>query len=347
MLFVFEKEWCKLKTFQKNLKKDFAYQLGVIKTIIEVENKLDYTDDNKDAEMFFSGLFNLMYGYKLKNLNDQIQNTPGIDLGDEKAKVCYQITSRNDREKIKESLHKFKKFKWDKVYDNLYIFIIGTKKKYKDFPEYDFDLDNIIDIPKIIKEICNLPYPEQEKILKYLISEGPLLKNNDEYIDVQLKKGTYSKFLKKYFISEYRKTGKKIINQFSEELSDLDRTTRVLIYAIMMKSVDVDDGGISFDSYDILKRLKWSEDIFIKELNILRRKGWVDVKNEMDIIDVIREIDDWECYNKYLLCLSYSKDGNEWFNMLYDFLKTKSKNKKQLDEYFEKLILNLNFTVLN
>ncbi|WP_260857456.1 hypothetical protein [Bacillus thuringiensis] len=82
-------------------------------------------------------------------------------------------------------------------------------------------------------------------------------------------------------------------------------------------------------------------------INMLRRKGWVDVKNEMDIIDIIRDIDDWECYNKYLLCLSYSKDGNEWFNMLYDFLKTKSKNKKQLDEYFEKLILNLNFTVLN
>lgn len=323
-----------------------ALRLNFIEAKIKTDNRLNFTDNNIKAEKYFEGLFNLIYGYKLKNLNKQRKNTPGIDLGDKKTKVCYQVTSTNERKKIDESIKKFEKYEWDKDYDTLNIFIIGTKKKYRKLPPCNSKLE-IIDIPGIREEIDDLPLEKQIDIWTYVKLHNPLPDIDDAYQTVILKKSTYSIFLKEYFISEYRKTAKKIINQLAEELSEFDITTRTLIYVILMKSVIVDGMGVSFSFYEISKKLKWSEDTLIKELNILKREGWIDVNFIMDTEDEIYGITDIEYYTRDLVCLSYSKDGNEWFSMMYDFLKSKSKNKKRFDEYMEKLILDLNFKVLN
>ncbi|MBD2139290.1 SMEK domain-containing protein [Anabaena sp. FACHB-1237] len=75
------------------------------------------TDINKVAETILTHLLAEVYDYReLKNLNSETNNYPGIDLGDEKARVAFQITSTSDNEKIKDTLGKFVKYELYRTY---------------------------------------------------------------------------------------------------------------------------------------------------------------------------------------------------------------------------------------
>lgn len=78
---------------------------------LQVQNAaaMGKTDINRVSEVVLVPLFVEIFGYKnLKNLNDTAQaNYPGIDLGDETARVAVQVTSSSDNEKIKDTLQKF------------------------------------------------------------------------------------------------------------------------------------------------------------------------------------------------------------------------------------------------
>ena len=70
---------------------------------------MNRTDINRISEVVLIPLFAELFGYKnLKTLNTPLQpNYPGIDLGDETARVAFQITSSADNEKLKETLTQF------------------------------------------------------------------------------------------------------------------------------------------------------------------------------------------------------------------------------------------------
>lgn len=77
-------------------------------TEIRLNNAFNYYDINLLGEDIARDLLNIIYDYNLVNLNEKQKNYPGIDLGDEKVKICFQVTSRNDVRKIKDGLGKFK-----------------------------------------------------------------------------------------------------------------------------------------------------------------------------------------------------------------------------------------------
>ncbi|WP_446352514.1 SMEK domain-containing protein [Coleofasciculus sp. A1-SPW-01] len=60
------------------------------------------TDINKGAETLLIPLFSAVYGYThLQNLNEtEGSNYPGIDLGDETARVAFQITSTSKTDRM-------------------------------------------------------------------------------------------------------------------------------------------------------------------------------------------------------------------------------------------------------
>ncbi|MES5837803.1 SMEK domain-containing protein [Bacillus cereus group sp. MG11] len=321
-------------------------RLNYIKLCIETDNRLNLTDKNIKSERFFAGLFNLIYGYKLKNLNKKIRNVPGIDLGDTENKVCYQVTATNDRKKIIESVEKFIAYGWEKDYDILNVFIIGTKKKYREFKEFNLDF-NIIDISEIRTEVEDLPLEKQAEIYNYVISYIPFPDIDDVYQTVELKKGKYSKFLKVYSRPEYKKKDKKAINQLAKELSELDIATRKLIYSIMKKAIKV-DGGIIFKLYEVSKNLKWTYEEVINELNILRDKKWVESLYVEDEMEQLFEVSDCVYYERGPICLSYYRNDAEWLSCIHRFLYQESKKKKQesFAELLKKLILMLDFSVL-
>ena len=105
--------------------------LNSLAFFINKSNVLGLTDGNKLSENFFRDLLNDTFGYNLKNLNNDNPNCAGVDLGDEKEKICIQVTSDNSSEKIQESINKTENDGRHNNYDRIVIMIIGYKKKYK------------------------------------------------------------------------------------------------------------------------------------------------------------------------------------------------------------------------
>lgn len=121
--------------------------MSLFVTEIRTATAMDKTDINKISENILIPLFAEIYGFKnLKNLNfTEGSNFPGIDLGDEIAKVAFQITATPNLKKIKHTLNKFIENELYKKYDRLIIYILLEKQKsYSD-----------IEINKIIKGKLN------------------------------------------------------------------------------------------------------------------------------------------------------------------------------------------------
>lgn len=140
---------------------------------VRAKSKLGLTDANRIAEDFYCGLLNLVYGCKLKNLNNQEQDYAGIDLGDESGSICVQVTSDNTSEKIQYTLDISKKYSYQEAYQRLVVLLINFKKDYtttfiSSFPS--FTKDEIWDTHTLLKDI-------------YAINDMARLKEIVEYLD--------------------------------------------------------------------------------------------------------------------------------------------------------------------
>ena len=128
---------------------------------VKSNNCVDFFDINRVSEDLALKLLNETYGYHLVNLNYTKANYPGIDLGDKINQIGFQITSRRDSEKFKESLEKFSKGSHE-IYSNGIRFLILSivdkrpklsKKKYtKIYPDFD-PVNHILTINDLIKDI--------------------------------------------------------------------------------------------------------------------------------------------------------------------------------------------------
>ncbi len=128
---------------------------------IEMRNKLGQFDLSKFCEDFFKEVLNITYNLNLSNLNKTRSNFPGLDLGDNKNKIAYQVTSQYSSNKINETLRKIGKDQAE-IYKKILVFIIGQKQgKYSieaDLSKtYDFTpRENIQDINSLLREIVLL-----------------------------------------------------------------------------------------------------------------------------------------------------------------------------------------------
>ena len=73
---------------------------------IEVGGKLNLLNGHVHSENFYIHLFNLIFDYKLENLNTQQQNIGGIDLVDNTNKIIIQVSSTATKGKIESALDK-------------------------------------------------------------------------------------------------------------------------------------------------------------------------------------------------------------------------------------------------
>lgn len=93
---------------------------------ISIANKNEEFSSNNHAELFLIKLFKLVFDSShLKKLN---KNFPGIDLGDDKKRIAFQITSTSNITKIKNTLDQFIDKQLFIKYDTLFIFIISKKQ---------------------------------------------------------------------------------------------------------------------------------------------------------------------------------------------------------------------------
>ena len=105
--------------------------MSMFVTQVRGAGALGQTDINKVSETILIPLFSEIYGYeRLRNLNTtERSNYPAIDLADDEARVAFQITSRADLEKVKDTLRKFTDHELYQKYDRLFIFVLTEKQQ--------------------------------------------------------------------------------------------------------------------------------------------------------------------------------------------------------------------------
>ncbi len=144
---------------------------------IETRGKLNLLDLHVHSENFYLYFFNLIYCYKLENLNTKLQNVEAIDLIDHKNKILIQVSATSTKQKIELALSKdiIKKY-------NGYTFkFISISKDSSDLRKKNYyanphsinftPTQDIYDIVTILKDIQSKNIDEIKDIYDFIKKE--------------------------------------------------------------------------------------------------------------------------------------------------------------------------------
>ena len=117
-------------------------------------------------------VFNLQH---LINLNRVQRNYPGIDLGDDHDRVCFQISATTTLEKVKKTLQIFIDKRYYNDFDELYVLVLVKKQStYSQSAtdrivgdDFEFNTrQHIIDLGDVLKLVSGLRLTAQKSILR-------------------------------------------------------------------------------------------------------------------------------------------------------------------------------------
>jgi tetratricopeptide (TPR) repeat protein len=161
----------KLNSVQQRINELFSIFVTEIRGAIAMNR----TDLNLVAEQVLLPVFSIVFSCsRLQNLNHtQYSMFPAIDLGDEEARIAFQVTATNTSDKITDTLAKFVKYELYKKYDRLIIYILTQKRNsysskqfqeiHKDNFRFDKDRD-ILDYRDLLKAISSFPLQKVAQI---------------------------------------------------------------------------------------------------------------------------------------------------------------------------------------
>lgn len=143
--------------------KKIARMLSQWVSNIEGLQALGMLDQNRVAEDHLVPLLRAVYGWRsLKNLNEEQENFPGLDLGDKVARVGVQVSSTRTSDKVKKTLRTVLRHNLDQYFDRVIIYLLTYRQEtYSDsaFDEivdgrlsFDSDTD-IIDFRNVLGEL--------------------------------------------------------------------------------------------------------------------------------------------------------------------------------------------------
>ena len=168
---------------REELIKSISDNLAILETSIRNRNINKLYDINELSENFMAEFLNIIYSYKLTNVNEIKDNQAAIDLGDKINKIAFQVTSTNTTKKIQHTINGFvKDDNLTKKYDSLQVFIISKKQKQVygtiDKKGIKFDKKDVLDFSDIIKEIkkSTLALTKLQSAKDFLDSELTVLK---------------------------------------------------------------------------------------------------------------------------------------------------------------------------
>ena len=157
----------------------FSYideKLHVLARRIETRGKLNLLDIHLHSENFYLHFFNLLYGYKLENLNSKLQNVEAIDLIDHTNRIIIQVSATCTKQKIESALNK----KILDSYNNYSFKFISISKDASELRKKSFHnpyslsftpASDIFDITSILNDILNKQAFEFKEIYKFIKSE--------------------------------------------------------------------------------------------------------------------------------------------------------------------------------
>jgi hypothetical protein len=266
---------------------------------LKTRGQVQLYDLNRYCEDFAKDLLNIVYGYELINLNEVRHNEPGIDLGDRKNRVAFQITSNKSSKKVRETLQKISA-EHKRNYDQFKILILGTKQtsyaisdELKTATNFN-EIENILDFQDLESKIISLPVEKikvvydflQENLVRVYSDLGFNETPNGEstsMMDSIEKKPKYE-FSNCDLLIQYLKAdaGELSIQEiedfkrFVNVLMSLPKITREFFYALVDRTGEPDTNG-NFELDDELMRrfLHISEHRYNQELRILRDKDLI------------------------------------------------------------------------
>lgn len=150
--------------------------LNVLKGEIKDSGKLNLLDVNVHAEDFYRDLLNLVYGWRLQNMNQWNQNAAGGDLWYEDGKVVIQVSSTATKDKIQSSIDKLSaehfagyRFKFLRIDGDV---IKLRKDSYNTHDDIAFDPSvDIIDISNLLKDIMHLEIDSLRQVYELCVKE--------------------------------------------------------------------------------------------------------------------------------------------------------------------------------
>lgn len=150
----------------------------IFKHHIEDKNKMGFFDPNRLSEdvlvPILRDIFDCPY---LINLNNEVKNYPGLDLGDASRRTAFQVTSDNSLDKVIDTLNKVIKHESHRLYDNIFIYNLKAKaNKYnktkiqvvtKGYIEFSPDTQ-IIDSSDLVRKLQTLDLSIVKRVEKTL-----------------------------------------------------------------------------------------------------------------------------------------------------------------------------------
>ena len=151
-------------------------KLHVLAHRITTGGKLNMLSLHTHSEYFYLRFFNLIYDYKLENLNQSIQNVEAIDLIDHDNQLVIQVSATNTKQKIERALEK----NIIKEYSNYIFNFISIakdaldlrKKTYRNPHSIHFNPSrNIHDITSILNAILSYELGKQKEVYHFIKNE--------------------------------------------------------------------------------------------------------------------------------------------------------------------------------
>lgn len=151
-------------------------KLNLLALRINERSKLNILDLHMHSEDFYLHFFNALYGWKLENLNNKLQNVEAIDLIDHSNKLIIQVSATSTKDKIETALKKnslkklnnytFKFISISKNSQNLRNKLFLNPNKVLFEPSTD-----IFDTTSILKDIKSLEITGQREIYLFIKNE--------------------------------------------------------------------------------------------------------------------------------------------------------------------------------
>ena len=145
--------------------------LAITKYDIEHRQSINDYCLNIHSENFFRDILNFIYGYELVNSNKEKQNTPYIDLVDNKRRLFFQVTTTRTKEKIENTLQILNEYK---DYEVKILYLLEKSKPNKETitelnSKYNMNLlDSLYDSSDLIRDINDLETTKLKDLyLKY------------------------------------------------------------------------------------------------------------------------------------------------------------------------------------
>jgi hypothetical protein len=253
-------------------------ELTAVSQQVKSRAGLQLFDLNRYLEDFFKDILNIVYGYKLINLNDERSNNPGLDLGDEAAEVAFQVTSTKSSSKVNETLKKAA----NQVGKFPTIFVLVLQDKQGSYtldsaltkPFGFVAEEHVLDIGDVLKKVLSLPIDKLQSLhdlvskevarvkieLEVPDKQGKFQTNIDAFIEQIPRErfegiGTYYTFLKQQD-ADYEVSQQDVEKDFKKFIKSLKRLPRVSrqFYSFLLQRSDLDGTKYSI-SVDKLKRI--------------------------------------------------------------------------------------------